>query len=114
MTFAFICFIFIITCIVVFIKKGIFYPFSKGIGISIALALLSVICLAQNYTQSLIPEVNDGIGVSNQIAYWLIGEDRWSQDLFRVCFERSIYITFILIIVYPIVLIIESILKRKN
>jgi hypothetical protein len=78
------------------------------------LFLLAVACLAQNYTQSLISEANDGIGISNQVAYWIIGEDGWSRALFRRMFEQSINFTLFLFLAYPLVLMVESKLMRSK
>lgn len=104
--------IFIISVLV--IKKfGIKNPFSKGIGMAIAISILAVVNLAQNYTQSLIPQANDGLGISNKMAYWIIGEEGWSQEIFKNTFDQSVYISILLIAAYPIVLIIESKFGRK-
>ncbi|WP_342430326.1 hypothetical protein [Neobacillus sp. FSL H8-0543] len=105
--------IILIISILVIHRLGIKNPFSKGISIAIALSILATISLAQNYTQSLIPEANDGIGISNKMAYWIIGEDGWSQEMFKNMFEQSVYISLLLIAAYPIVLIIESKFDRK-
>ena len=43
-------------------------------------SILANVALSQNYTHSLIPEANDGIGISNFLAYFLIGEVRWTVD----------------------------------
>jgi hypothetical protein len=111
---------FVIGCLVVigiFVliiqKLGIKNPLSKGIGIAIAVSILSVVSLAQNYTVSLIPEANDGIGISNKMAYWIIGEGSWSQEMFKNMFELSLYISLFLIVVYPIVVVIEIKFGRK-
>ncbi|MFD2611129.1 hypothetical protein [Paenibacillus gansuensis] len=88
-------------------------PYSKGLFLAILLSIVSVITLAQNYTQSLIPEANDGIGISNSLAYWIIGADGWSIDSFRDAYQNSIYVSLLLVAVYPIVLIYESRFKKR-
>lgn len=108
MFFILVCLIFVAVSIAVLSKTGVPYPFSKGIAIATGLSLLAVVCLAQNYTQSLIPVANDGIAISNQIAYLIIGEDGWSLDLFRRTFKQSIYFTLILFVTYPLILVVES------
>ncbi|WP_449536450.1 hypothetical protein [Ferdinandcohnia sp. Marseille-Q9671] len=113
MTFVFGSLVMLIIAVIVFQRLGIKNPFSKGISMAIALSILAVISLAQNYTQSLIPEANDGIGISNHMAYWIIGEDRWSQEMFKAMFEQSVYFSLLLIAAYPIVLILESKFGRK-
>jgi hypothetical protein len=75
---------------------------------AIALSIVALVCLAQNYTQSLISEASDGIGISNQAAYWIIGEDGWSVAAFRDRFEQSIIVSLCLIILYPLVVLAES------
>jgi hypothetical protein len=108
MIFILVCLIFVAVTIVVLRKTDVLYPYSKGIGLATGLSLLAVVCLAQNYTQSLIPEANDGIAISNQIAYLIIGEDGWSHDLFLRTFKQSIYFTLILFVTYPLILVAES------
>lgn len=107
------CLIFVAVSAIVLRKTGVQYPYSKGIALASGLSLLVIICLAQNYTQSLIPEANDGIGVSNPVAYLIIGEDGWSNDMFRKSFEHSIYFTLFLFVAYPLVLMVESKFIKK-
>lgn len=113
MGFMFGCVVLIVSSILVFRNLRIINPISKGIGISIALSIFGAVSLGQNYTQSLIPEANDGIGISNEIAYWIIGEDGWTQEMFRNAFELSLYVALILIVMYPIILVIETKFSRK-
>lgn len=108
------CIIFLIFTVIATKRLGIKGPFSKGIATAAAISILAAISLGQNYTQSLIPEANDGMGISNHLAYWIIGEDGWSKELFRASFEQSLYITLLLIIAYPIVLIAETKWNRKS
>lgn len=82
--------------------------YSKGILISIILSIIANISLSQNYTNSLIPEVNNGIGISNIISYWIIGEDNWSKELFKTLYDQSIYITLFLLLFYIVVMLVEN------
>lgn len=113
MVFLFGCLVLIVSSILVFRNLKIINPFTKGVGIAIALSILGVASLGQNYTQSLIPEATDGLGISNKIAYWIIGEDGWSQEVFKNMFEISLIVSLILIVTYPIVTVIETKLERK-
>lgn len=68
-----------------------------------ALFFVSVVCsisLALNYYQSLKPST-EGIGISNVVAYWLIGEDAWAPvwtiQLFKKAYSISLWITLILL-----------------
>ena len=114
MLYLLVCLIFVIISIYMFRTVRISNPYAKGVSLAIVLSIVAVICLAQNYTQSIIIEANDGIGVSNQVAYSIIGDDNWSQDKFRKAFEKSIYITLVLIVAYPIALVAESKLKMSK
>lgn len=114
MGFLFGCLVIIIISILVFRNLQIINPFSKGTGIAIILSILGAVSLGQNYTQSLIPEANDGIGISNKLALWIIGEDGWSQEMFRSMFELSLYVSLILIVAYPIVLVAETKLAKNQ
>ncbi|MFC7370274.1 hypothetical protein ACFQPF_01100 [Fictibacillus iocasae] len=97
----------------IFKRAGIVRPYSKTLFIAIAIAFLSVLALSQNYTQSLIPEANDGIGISNFLAYWIIGEAKWTHVLFKTFYDQSTYVAFFLVILYPIVLVTETKSKKK-
>jgi len=110
--FLLICLVFILASVLVFRKSAVRHPYANGILIAITISALATVCLAQNYTQSLIPEANDGLGVSNAVAYWIIGEDGWSKEKFKAYFENSAYLTFLLILAYPAVLAAEA--KRKK
>ncbi|MDQ0899912.1 hypothetical protein [Paenibacillus sp. V4I7] len=113
MLFLFLCLLFVIVSIFTFRRVGVSNPYSKGVALAIFLSMVAVVCLAQNYTQSLIPEANDGIGASNQIAYWIIDEHDMSKEEFRNLFEQSFYLALVLIIAYPLVLVVESKLIKK-
>jgi hypothetical protein len=84
--------------------------FSKAFLVLVLFSIIVNISLAQNYTQSLIPEVNDGIGISNDLAYWAIGEGGWSIEQFRTVYNGSTTLSIILVIVYAFILVFE---KRK-
>lgn len=114
MIFIMLCLLFIIISVIGFIRFRVTSPYSKGIFLAVVFSILAVVCLAQNYTQSLIQGAEDGISISNQVAYWLIGEDNWTVERFKEWFELSIYFTLFLIVIYPIVMIAEKRLNRKN
>lgn len=102
------CLLVIAVSMVLFRKYSVANPFSKGVALAIAFSVVAAVCLAQNFTQSLIPGASDGIGISNRVAYWIIGEDGWSIETFRAYFERSIFIALFFIAAYPAFLIAES------
>lgn len=64
--------------VIILYKKKIRFSFSIVLLVLLGISLVSSICLAQNYTQSLVPGINDGIGVSNSLAHLIIGERQGS------------------------------------
>ncbi|XWN53155.1 hypothetical protein L0P96_04350 [Anoxybacillus flavithermus] len=83
-----------------------------------ALFFVSVVCsisLALNYYQSLKPST-EGVGISNVVAYWLIGEDAWAPvwtiQLFKKAYSISLWITLILLS-FLIILLFMKKTKRK-
>ncbi|MEX2414967.1 MAG: hypothetical protein WD424_02390 [Paenibacillaceae bacterium] len=86
---------------------------SLGLIIAVLLSLVTNIGLAQNYTQSLIPEANDGIGISNFVAEIIIVSESWSTAMFKSYFETSIIITLILIFLLMISLVFQKKKDRK-
>lgn len=84
-----------------------------------ALFFVSVVCsisLALNYYQSLKPST-EGIGISNVVSYWLIGEDAWAPvwtiQLFKKAYSISLWITLILL-GFLIILLFMKKTKRKT
>ncbi|SDN02782.1 hypothetical protein SAMN05518871_10390 [Psychrobacillus sp. OK028] len=81
---------------------------SQAVIPMIAFAILSSVALGQNYTISLIPEVNDGIGISNFLAAFLLPEDGWTKEMFLSKFELFLGISIALILLYFLVIIVEN------
>ena len=69
------------------------FELSKELLPLIFISLISTVCLGVNFVASAIPSLNDGIGIHNFIAYWIIGENNWSISLFNNYFIKSIYIS---------------------
>ncbi|EPD53287.1 hypothetical protein HMPREF1210_01018 [Paenisporosarcina sp. HGH0030] len=82
---------------------------SQAVIPMIAFAILSSVALGQNYTKSLIPEVNDGIGISNFLATFLLPEDGWTKEMFLSKFELYLGISIALILLYFLIVIVENI-----
>lgn len=82
---------------------------SQAVIPMIAFAILSSVALGQNYTKSLIPEVNDGIGISNFLATFLLPEDGWTKEMFLSKFELYLGISIVLILLYFLLVIVENI-----
>jgi len=113
MLFMLIGLIFVLAAILVWRKSGVRHPYSKGVLLAILITVTAAVCLAQNYTASLIPEANDGIGISNEPARWIIGEDGWSRESFKAWFENAMYLALLLIAAYPAVLALEARRERR-
>lgn len=100
----------------------VFLIIKNSIKISTALlpllffSILSNVALSQNYSQSLLSEANDGIGVSNFLSSFILPDDYWSQELFHSSYELTTNLSLLLLIVYILTIVVESIflLKRKT
>ena len=66
----------------------------------IAFAILSSVALGQNYTVSLIFEANDGIGIANFLAAFLLPKDGRTKEMFLSKFELYLGISIALILLY--------------
>lgn len=93
----------------------------KGSKTLLALVITNItvnINLAQNYTQSLIPNLSDGIGISNIIASWIITDEdwgrTWSIELFKRAYDLSSYILVLSVIFFVIALLRESRAKKQK
>ena len=75
----------------------------------ISFAILSSVALGQNYTNSLIPEVNGGIGISNFLAALLLPADGWTKEIFLSKFELYLGISIAFILLYFVFVIVEKI-----
>lgn len=89
-------------------KLGKNFRLSKELIPLIFINLLSVICLGVNYVVSVVPSLNDGIGIHGFLAYWIIGEDNWSINLFKSYFDYSVYIGLFLMLLYCALRLIEK------
>lgn len=106
--------IIVMASIVVFKRINIRYSLSLGIALGFLLSIISMICLSQNYTISLIGDSNDGIGISNFIAYAHIGEDGWTVERFKAYFDASIYTSLSILLMLLISLVFETIRTKKK
>lgn len=83
--------------------------YSKGTLVLLLLSIIVNVALAQNYTESLLPfPVNDGIGISNSLAFLVIGDENWSKELFKLAYAYSTAISVGLLVIYAILLVIEK------
>lgn len=111
-------FFFLLTVLIVvplilflFHKAGVAYPFSRLLLLALIFCVLATSCLGINYTQSRIPGLQDGIAVSNSLAYFIMGDDRWSHKKFYDYFDAFLVASFVLMVLYILALLWES---RKN
>ncbi|MEH7225782.1 hypothetical protein V7112_18380, partial [Bacillus sp. JJ1566] len=73
---------------------------SQAVIPMIAFTILSSVALGQNYTMSLIPEANDGIGISNFLATFLLPDDGWTKEMFLSKFELYLGSSIAFILLY--------------
>lgn len=81
---------------------------SQAVIPMLAFAILSSIALGQNYTVSLIPEVNDGIAISNFLAAFLLPEEGWTIEMFLTKYELYMGISILLILLYFSLVVVEK------
>lgn len=74
----------------------------------ILISFISTMCLGVNYVASAVPSLNDGIGIHNFLAYWIIGEGNWSVQLFRDYFNISVYISIFLTLIYSALTLVKK------
>ncbi|MCX8129084.1 MAG: hypothetical protein N3I35_03170 [Clostridia bacterium] len=83
--------------------------YSKIVLIGLIISVISTIALSNNYIVNLItPPVNDGIAITNNLAYWIIGEGNWTKDLFKKAYDTSTAISFVLLVLYAVMLFLEK------
>lgn len=81
---------------------------SQAVIPMLAFTILSSVALGQNYTVSLLPEANDGIGISNFLAAFLLPEDYWTIEMFLSEFELYLGISIGLILLYLLLIVVEK------
>lgn len=87
------------------------YPFSRAITLLVLINIVVGLGLLENAVYNQDPTKNDGFGISNVIAYAVIGEGHWSQELFKQKFMFSIHFTIVLIIVLLVTMAIEGVTR---
>jgi len=84
------------------------FMLSKALIPLILVCVISTICLGVNFVASAVPNFNDGIGIHNFLAYWIIPEDNWSVQLFKSYFDSSVYISLFLTFIYSILILLKK------
>lgn len=98
--------VFVIYFIIFYKRQG---TVSRPIFILLLFSIITSISLAENYISSLIPQINDGIGVSNDLAKWIITDDvRWTHELFKQYYISSVNISLLLLVIYSVVVLFEK------
>lgn len=87
---------------------------SQAILPMISFAILSSVALGQNYTASLIPEANDGIGITNFLAKFLLPDDYWTKEMFLSKFELYLGLSIALTVLYFILVVVEQMKRNVN
>ena len=77
-------------------------------------SMITSVSLGVNYLGALSGK-EDGITINNGIAWWFFGDDGWSIELFKSCFESSLSLSLLLLLAYVITSFVEDfIIKRKK
>lgn len=83
---------------------------SSGILCFLLFSIISTISLGVNYIAAFTGKL-DGIGITSQLAKLIIGEGRWSVELFLSYFEAFTTLCIILLLAYFVAFLYES--KRQ-
>jgi len=76
------------------------FRFSNALLPLVLTSYLVAFDLGTNYVAGAIPVLNDGIGLHSKFAYYIIGEDGWSLELFKRIYDYSFTISIILTLLY--------------
>ena len=107
--------IFIVGYTLLIFRKKEKKEYSRIILITIIISILANLALLENYLSNLTNQnLNEGICISNNIAYLIIGEDRWSINSFHDYFNNSLIISGILLIAYIVLIYIEQKSYKKK
>ncbi|MDO6355761.1 hypothetical protein Q3V94_11915 [Caloramator sp. CAR-1] len=78
------------------------FRFSESLIPLILLCIIAAICLGVNFVAAAIPSLNDGIAIHSFLARLIIGDDRWSVQLFKAYFDGAVYVSIFWILVYSL------------
>lgn len=84
---------------------------SSSILFTLLFSIISTISLGVNYIAAFTGKL-DGIGLTGWLAKLIIGEGRWSVELFYAYFEAFTTLSIILLFMYFIALLYEN--KKHN
>lgn len=73
----------------------------------VLVSYLVTIDLGINYVAGAIPKLNDGIGLHSRFAFFIIGEDGWSLELFKKIYDISFTISIILTLIFIALLLLN-------
>lgn len=79
----------------------------------LAFALVATIALGQNYTVSVVADLNDGIGITNFLAAFLLPSKGWTSALFLARFEQYLILSLAMIIFYIVALVLDAKMLNK-
>ncbi|GIQ69416.1 hypothetical protein [Xylanibacillus composti] len=90
------------------------HAYTAGVFFLFCVTAVASVCLSQTYILSVTPGYHDGIGISNRVAQWIIGETHWSSALFWQYFTLSVYVALGLLLVSVVLFLWESRLAWKQ
>lgn len=87
------------------------YKYSVNLVVPFCFSLLVTISLFDNYYINLLG-TEDGLSISNRLAYLILGEDGWTLELFRQAYEIAFGTSLVILITGTVLFFIGW--KRKN
>jgi len=83
------------------------FRFSEALLPLVLVSYLVTIDLGINYVAGAIPKLNDGIGLHSKFAFFIIGEDGWSLELFKKIYDISLNISIVLTLIFIVLLLLN-------
>lgn len=87
------------------------FRLSEAVLPLVLVSYLVTIDLGINYIAGAVPKLNDGIGLHSRLAFFIIGEDGWSLELFKKIYDISFTISIVLTLTFIILLLLN---RRKS
>lgn len=83
------------------------FRFSEALLPLVLVSYLVTIDLGINYVTGAIPKLNDGIGLHSRFAFFIIGEDGWSLELFKKIYDILFTISIVLTLLFILLLLLN-------
>ncbi|HEY9059380.1 MAG TPA: hypothetical protein VIO64_02575 [Pseudobacteroides sp.] len=88
-------------------RKGTGFKLSNSLPLLTMISIIVTICLGLNFVGAT-SLIDGSYSINNSIAYWIIGEDGWSYNLFKSYFNYSLIVSILLILISAMIKYFED------